>query len=630
MLSSVASALAQKAENNAITTASDAFGTSVGTERIGLYTNDEARGFNPIEAGNARIEGLYFDQQERVQNRLLDGSTVRVGITAQGLLFPAPTGLVDHRLKSTQGDPSLEIEVERAAFGGVAAFAQANLPLAGDRLVLMTFGGFRRLAQPQGGENNFRGYGGLLRWRPTTRIEMTAAHGGFEFRDEDPVPQLFPAGDTLPPDIRRGQFLGQDWDRRRGGTLTSAFVVKATEGDWRIEAGLFRSIKRQDETFSDLLRGVRSDGSVAARTIIADGDNRDRSVSGEARLTRQFLTGPIAHGLTMSLRGRGKTRVFGGQAAIALGPSTVLAPDRRLRQPFVLGPNDVDQTKQLTFGSAYRLVWPRRATLDVGISKTNYRKTVVFGNPTTPGTRAKSSPVLFNIGGSLNLAQPVTLYGGYVRGLEECLIAPEAATNRGNAPPALLTEQMDGGVRLALPRTLTLVAGLFMIRKPYFGLDAASRFGQLGDVTVRGAEISLAGRPAKGLTLISGLVVQDARISGPDVDAGRIGARPVGSVRRRAVLNIDWRPANSKRWSFDANLESTSARVGNLANRLFAPPLTTLAIGGRYRFQISGADVTTRLQATNVFDAYGWLVSNSGGFTYSPGRSFIAQVEVGL
>jgi outer membrane receptor protein involved in Fe transport len=32
------------------------------------------------------------------------------------------------------------------------------------------------------------------------------------------------------------------------------------------------------------------------------------------------------------------------------------------------------------------------------------------------------------------------------------------------------------------------------------------------------------------------------------------------------------------------------------------------------------------LQVTNVFDEYGWLVSNSGGFTYSPGRTYVAQL----
>ena len=54
-------AKAQRTQENAITSASDAFGTSIGNETIGLYRDNNVRGFSPITAGNRRIEGLYFD-----------------------------------------------------------------------------------------------------------------------------------------------------------------------------------------------------------------------------------------------------------------------------------------------------------------------------------------------------------------------------------------------------------------------------------------------------------------------------------------------------------------------------------------------------------------------------------------
>jgi len=54
---------AQRSKDNAVTEASDAFGTVVGNQTIGLYTPTNARGFNPTQAQNVRIEGLYFDQQ---------------------------------------------------------------------------------------------------------------------------------------------------------------------------------------------------------------------------------------------------------------------------------------------------------------------------------------------------------------------------------------------------------------------------------------------------------------------------------------------------------------------------------------------------------------------------------------
>jgi outer membrane receptor protein involved in Fe transport len=73
-----------------------------------------------------------------------------------------------------------------------------------------------------------------------------------------------------------------------------------------------------------------------------------------------------------------------------------------------------------------------------------------------------------------------------------------------------------------------------------------------------------------------------------------------------------------------------SSRVGNISNRLAAPARTTLALGARYRLTINGAAALVRVQMTNVFNEYGWLVSSSGGFTYSPGRALLAQLALDL
>src|SRR5258708_22529985 len=50
---------AQRTDDNAVTAASDAFGNTVGFQTIGLYSPTNARGFNPAQAENLRIEGLY-------------------------------------------------------------------------------------------------------------------------------------------------------------------------------------------------------------------------------------------------------------------------------------------------------------------------------------------------------------------------------------------------------------------------------------------------------------------------------------------------------------------------------------------------------------------------------------------
>jgi iron complex outermembrane receptor protein len=63
-------ALAQRADENAMLEAEDAFGTSIGRETIGLYSSSSVRGFSPTRAGNIRIDGLVFDQVWGLTNRI--------------------------------------------------------------------------------------------------------------------------------------------------------------------------------------------------------------------------------------------------------------------------------------------------------------------------------------------------------------------------------------------------------------------------------------------------------------------------------------------------------------------------------------------------------------------------------
>src|SRR5580765_985550 len=100
---------AQRASDNVTTQSSDAFGRSVGNEKSGLYTVDDVRGFNPDDAGNVRVDGLYFDQIGRVSTRLIDGNAIRVGPASQRYPCPAPTGLVDYSLTQARDKVSYSV-----------------------------------------------------------------------------------------------------------------------------------------------------------------------------------------------------------------------------------------------------------------------------------------------------------------------------------------------------------------------------------------------------------------------------------------------------------------------------------------------------------------------------------------
>ncbi len=623
-------ALAQRTAENAVTSSGDAFGKTVGSEKIGLYSTEDVRGFSPIEAGNARIEGLYFVQTEKPATRLIDSTTIKVGITAQGYPFPAPTGIVDYHIALAGKESSLSFTATNAVYGPRFVSGEAKWA-ASDQVGASLSIGRGRPAHNEGESYDILSAATSITWRPRPGALIAGFFAFGNIDNEAATPIFFPAATALPPAIKRGETRAQKWTERSNHSTTAGLIVKLPLGDWRVETGLFDSRRTVAAVYADLFTGVQPDGSTTGHTIIADGDNRDESISGEFRLSRIFTSGSVRHTITASARGRSLNRTFGGTQAIRFGPSTILTRVPLAVPTITLGANDEDRVRQVTLGVEYGLNWAGKATLDLSASRSRYRKRVDFANPALVDLRVADDPWLGSIAGTVTLSKRLTAYGGAVRGLEEAVIAPDIAINRSEAPPAVRTSQWDGGLRYAVTPHLTLVGGVFSVRKPYFNIDSNLRFRQLGTITNKGVELSLSGALRPGLTIVAGSLFLDPVVSGADVAAGRIGRRPVGSVTQRSILNMDWRPQGGKSaWSFDLAFESQSARTANAANTFVAPPREQLNLGARYRFSLGKGKALLRAQVQNVFADYGWQVSQSGGFTYSPHRNFSLEMVVDL
>jgi iron complex outermembrane recepter protein len=622
-------ALAQRVDDNAATSAGDAFGQAIGSERIGLYTVDDVRGFNPVDAGSTRIAGLYFAPVDRPPNRLIRGSKVRVGISAQGYPFPAPTGIVDYDLSAIGQDNQATLGLERGQFGSRVLNLDVLQPLA-DNLKVYLGGTLRRQERHEGG--NFKSYvaSGGLSWQPWAGARLTAFYGRNRIYDDETAPSIFPGGDYLPPRIRRRAMIGQSWSKRDSTQELMGVLARLPFGKWTFEAGLFHAERRVDANFTDLFNAMRPDGTTPDRVIVVDANNLDRTLSGEARLTRTFGTARLAHRLIVSFRGRTGSRRFGGVQEIDLGESSLNSADERPRPAFSFGPDDTDRFGQATLGLGYTLTAPGRFLLDIGVSGSRYHKTLTFVSAGIV-TSVRDQPVTGSISGSINLSRALALYGGHVRGFEEVAVAPANAANRGEVPPAIRTQQTDLGLRYAVTPALSLVAGVFAITKPYYNLDNQANYRELGTSSNRGVEMSLAGTLRPGLTVVLGNVLMDSRIRGELVDSGKIGPRPIGSIRRRSVANIDWRLGGGKSpLSIDLAAESFSARIGNVSNGLSAPPRASFDLGARYRFKVASARALLRVQVANVFDNYGWQVSTSGAFQYTASRRFLAELRFDL
>ena len=621
---------AQRASDNVTTQSSDAFGRSVGNEKSGLYTAEDVRGFNPVDAGNVRLEGLYFDQVDRVSNRLIDGNTIRVGPASQRYPFPAPTGLVDYSLTQPRAKTSYSATLDTgSSFSlGLGGSFEVKQPLRGEQLGLSGGVGFRNALRTEGGTGFFRTFGGTLALRPAPGAELLLFAGDFRIRSDEARPTLFLTGTGGPPRLKRGEDLSQAWTGRNTDTwLWGAIGKLPLISGLRVETGLFYTRRDVHTAFADLYTGVQVNGATSGHRIVADTGSFDASLSGETRLVRQWHGGEINQQLTLSLRGRHKVRRFGGTASFQFGPASLLAPAPLPRPAYTIGSKNRDRVDQLTYGLAWSLVSARGFTLDAGLSRTSYTKAIDFADPLLADPLTRDRPITWNLSGSLALARWLSVYAGASQGLEEALIAPDAAVNRSEAPPAIHTRQLEGGVKLALTPHMTLIAGAFSITKPYYNLDNTLRYRQLGSLNNRGIELSIAGQLLPGLNVVGGLLLLDPRISGEAVTSGQIGPRPVGQLRHHGVLNFDWRPnAGKSAASFDLAVESFSSRVGNSANTFAASPRTVFNLGARYRFHMGPGTFLLRPQVLNVFDNYGWQVSTSGGWTYTAPQTFTVQI----
>src|SRR5437868_3804335 len=166
-------ALAQsRADENAVTQAEDAFGFSVGRETLGIYNAGNARGFSPTAAGNVRILGLYFDPISGFANpgglpsTLVDSVSIKVGLSAQGYPFAAPSGIVDQALRLPAETSGASTVTNFDNYGSIGTEVDGSLVVS--KQLAFAYGIIGSHVEFQDGTNNWNHTESLLaRWRPS-------------------------------------------------------------------------------------------------------------------------------------------------------------------------------------------------------------------------------------------------------------------------------------------------------------------------------------------------------------------------------------------------------------------------------------------------------------------------------
>lgn len=625
-------AWAQRATENAVTGASDGFGASIGNERVGIYSPNNVRGFSPVAAGNRRLDGLYFDMGGNgLTSRLTASSVVRVGLTALAYPFPAPSGIVDYQLRPSGDRRVVSLVGGRTNYGGSFVEVDAQIPVIAGRLSMAGGAQVSESHFPDGRTFDVFQFAVIPRLR-FDRGSVTAFYGYAESSRDGPA-LLTTNGPALPPVTDTSKFYSQPWAANRQQSNTYGLLGSLSlRDDLTLRAGVFESRLVRVSSFDDLFLDVQPDG-MAQNLMVAERDLPARWTSGEVRLTWIKDAGPFEHAVHLSVRGRDKNLVSGGGGSAVLGAVRIGEHRLRPEPAFVFGTPTVSDVRQWTGGLAYVGRWSDLAELNVGVQKTDYRLTTHQRGVTA---QTEDSPWLYNASLALSPRPWLAFYAGVATGVEETRPAPPNAVNRDDATPASRTEQQDAGLRLVVGRT-RWVAGVFQIQRPYYGVGADGLYKALGDVANRGVEISVVGPVTDRLSVVGGLVLLDAEVTGEAVDSGRVGGLSVATSTRAGRVDLEYRTPWVEALSMTAGIQHTGTTVASTSgyarlrgDQLEVPAWTTLDLGARYRFTVGETAVSARFLLANVFDDRGYSVVAGNTFQPRETRRFSLQFSADL
>ncbi len=614
--------------------ANDAFGLTLGLESIGLYNPGGVRGFNPQTAGNVRIDGLYFDQQGALSNRVVEGSTIRVGISEIGYAFPAPTGIVDYDLRHPgDGTPSATLVASAGPFQAHGLSVDGNLPLFSNE-VQLPMGASYQISMPTpvgvpnpGYTSTVANFGATPEWKPNDWLTFRGIFDWQQTTQAKTLPFVFTAGDYLPPETPRG-YYGQNWAEGKSLSENYGGIVTAKlSTHWSLAAGLFRSIADNPVSYTDLYLNTQPNGS-AEQFIVGNPDQMTSSTSGEVRLTGHFGTGSWRQDIVLLARGRDTLALYGGSDVVDVGPALI---DQGVQVPeptFAYSARTHDRTELWSAGLACRAQWQGHGDFAFGIQQESYDKDVTSPGP--PEARLTDRPLRAYGTAAFVLTEQVTAYAGYTQGLEDSGVAPSSAVNRGTILPDARTWQADTGVRYLLSPKVKLVMGVFEIEKPYFNFDTSNVDRALGLQRARGLEMSVSGEVSKNLNVAAGVLLGEVKIIGPNLSAEGVGSIAFGQPRVQSTINADYKFPRWPALSADITLFHFGTAPASVNDVTQNPAATFLMLGGRYRFTILGAPATLRVQVQNLTNYYYWNMAYSPGFSQFQPRSVFGYLTADL
>jgi iron complex outermembrane receptor protein len=596
--------------DNAAARARDAFGERVGQEQVGLYNENQVRGFDLATTGAYRLEGRYILREFALPDVIIEGVSVRVGANAARLNYPSPSGVVDYRLRSVPaGANTFNIhtgikENDQPFFelNGTYADEAGRFGIAGGAIATQT-----QFSNKTGGYS--ANFGAVPQWRPTDdlRIRGVFAYERAEYNGDFQYSTL---GRPLPRKPKQINY-GVPWaDTKRTSINTGILVDAAPTPDWLLTATVYYAdTLRSPFEFTNV--ALRPDNTTAQLTYVQTDRSHGRSLTGEATAQRTFETANTVHRLNAGLRGRQSRSLNISRVPVSIGVITLSAPLYPAEPvlPPALGAlnSDVDQ---VIASAGYGGQFFDLVEFKLGVHHSTYKKTVT--PPLGVTTSRTDRKILYDASLLISATETTLLFANAVRGVEESGTAPQNAINRFTVLPPVTAQEYELGVRQELTSALSLSVSGFDTTKLTAGLDPAGVFALVGKVRHRGAEVSLTGKVADDTSIVIGGMAMKPKLSGALVSAGLVSPRPVGVSSSLGFAGIDQKFSWAPNWAFDARMSWQAGRAADPTNTYGPKGFVMASVGARYNFLWGEQQGQLRLLTSNMFGGRPFIVGPSG------------------
>ena len=382
----------------------------------------------------------------------------------------------------------------------------------------------------------------------------------------------------------------------------------------------------------NVLTGITMlDANGGALTAPFDNRRKDNVRTGELGVRTKFQTGSVGHQVIASMNAYNGTER--NSYGMATGSPTNLYNPVNVLRPSSYVYAGGDQNDPLRVGNTTTSSIALADTMSfmdgrllptVGL---RYQKIEQTGYDYTTGVQTSdySKSRVTPVAGIVFKIQPaLSVYANYVEGLVKGDVAPLVTSNNlpvlnaGSIQAPIRTKQKEVGVKWE--------QNGFGASAAYFTSDKPSNiiqnqvFTQNGKERRQGVELTAFGEPLKGLRLLGGVTLLDAKQKQTQ-DGLFDGKRVVGVPKQQLSLGVDWDVPGVRGFALNARVIHTGSQYADAANTQKVASWTSTDIGARYLMPIGDTRLLTlRANVANLFDKNYW--ASVGGY---PGSNYLVQ-----